>query len=408
MLDMNAVSRPTYRLLTAWFGVLALALVLLALPALGARPAAATAGGYRTINLGALPGGDWSNASAVNGSGVVVGVSNGDGHTNSPVATVWRPDGRGGYQAIDLTPDLAPYFFSEASAINDAGLIVGRVNVYGSIHATLWRPTTGGPTSGARTLGPSPVTYQEIRLPELPGDGYSGAFGISAGGIVVGSSSGSGDHPTEWLPNGDTYTAVDLDGKTHPYGDEAEAINPEGVVAGHVGVLAPLLNPPYISHAAIWTPTPGDGTTLTYLDTLPGDGWSDALGIDPAGQVVGYSNGTGTGWGVPVMWRPTEDRVYSVAALPLPTGISYGAASAISPAGTVAGFFAQATDGLPQEAAVWNPSRGGYRVTLLSGQQGFEWSTATGINGAGLVVGNSGTIGYNTNLQLATLWRPLS
>jgi probable HAF family extracellular repeat protein len=140
------------------------------------RPFAWTlAGGMK--DLGGLGGGG-GGAYAINSTGVIVGYSDrGDG---SSAATRWVP----GRPPKDLG---APGVSSQAVAINDAGLIVGEINVWVNgvfgRHAMYWRESTGMVDIG--TLGGR----------------ESGAGAVNSVGTIFGYSDvpgGTGWHAFEW------------------------------------------------------------------------------------------------------------------------------------------------------------------------------------------------------------------
>ena len=151
--------------------------------------------------------------------------------------------------------------FSVASAINNAGQVVGRSSTatgspFFPIHATLW---DGSTTTDLGTLG-----------------GWdSRATAINNAGQVAGNI---GSRATLW--NGTTMTDLGALGGLESY---ADAINDTGQVVGGFSIDREHF------HAALW-----NGTTMTDLGTLGGS-ISHAYAINNAGQVVGYALNTNGG-----------------------------------------------------------------------------------------------------------------
>jgi probable HAF family extracellular repeat protein len=143
--------------------------------------------GGRTYNLGTL-GGKYvgSEASGLNASGVVVGNSNygygvGNGYSLAWVWTPTSPNGTSG-QMTDLNslvPAGSGWVLNAATAVNDAGQIVGFGAINGAEHAFLLTPTTAAASVSA-TPGPAAAPPIAIApMPEVqkirPGAGGGGA-----------------------------------------------------------------------------------------------------------------------------------------------------------------------------------------------------------------------------------------
>jgi len=160
---------------------------------------------YELVDLGTLPGDATSEPAGINDAGVVVGFSSGP---SGERAFVW--DAVSGMREVGDLPGGT--VSSRASAINNAGQIVGRSTTWNDApHAFLFTPG-----QGMRDLG------------DLAGGvDYSWASGINARGQVVGSSNG----PNQWTAfvwdatNGMRDLGI-LDAK------EAIAINDFGKVTG--------------------------------------------------------------------------------------------------------------------------------------------------------------------------------
>jgi probable HAF family extracellular repeat protein len=135
----------------------------------------------RITDLGTLPGGSFSVAQGINARGVVAGQSStGSSGTD---AVYWSRSGQ-----ITALPGLAtgPDAFSSATAINDAGTMVGySFDSQYNQHAVRW--------AGGRITD----------LGALPGDYDSEAFAVNDSGVAVGYSEGtSSEFAVRWDPDG--------------------------------------------------------------------------------------------------------------------------------------------------------------------------------------------------------------
>jgi probable HAF family extracellular repeat protein len=302
-------------------------------------------GTYGAIDLGTL-GGNYSEANAINARGQIVGYSlTGDGETH---AFLWQ-DG--------VMTDLGTLGGrnSNALGINAGGQIVGYSDLSsGTTHAVLWQD---GRMEDLGTLG-----------------GASDARGINSAGQIVGSSSvfGTGSRAFLW-ENG---VMVDLGTVAGGSASEADAINPDGQVAGDVYVDGDF-------HAALWV-----HNVLTDLGTLGGQ-HSFGTGINPRGQVVGYSH-TADGQPHAFLWE--DGSMTDLGTL----GGPYSLAMDINASGQVVGWSAQAGTG--SRGFLWDKGVMMDLGTLPGGLGG----AAFGINPVGQVVGSS----VNAEGAVhATLWK---
>jgi probable HAF family extracellular repeat protein len=217
-------------------------------------------------NLGTLGGDTFANG--VNNAGQVVGLS------MTPIGD-WRafvtgPDGAG-IRKLDALSEVQ----SEASDINDSGQIVGNADLFsGKSYAFI----TGPNGMGVRDLG-------------TLGGHYSGASAINAGGQVVGTSLTANGQYHAFITGPAGVGMRDL-GSLTPSSSYSHAtdINAAGQVVGDSLLIGD--NHPFI--------TGPNGTGMRDIGTLGGDtilqNFHAALGINDAGQVVGYSVPSGTHW----------------------------------------------------------------------------------------------------------------
>ena len=209
------------------------------------------------VNLGTLgdlfPGFAFSDARDINDLGQVVGLTSVPGESH---AFLWTAGG--GMVDLGTLPGDSQ---SAASAINEAGQVVGRSEPASgaSSRAFLW--TTGGGMVDLGTLG-----------------GSSSASDINEAGVVVGRSetvSGGDEHPFLWTQAGGMVDLGTLGGATLTF---ALGINDVEQV---VGSIRPFGGD---DHAFYWTMSDG----MIELPTLGGIE-SKGSAINNAGQVAGYA-----------------------------------------------------------------------------------------------------------------------
>jgi probable HAF family extracellular repeat protein len=255
--------------------------------------------------IGTLPGDPISNALAVNSAGQVVGFS-GDGET--PNAFIW--DAVNGMRSIGHYDSSRPN--STALGISDDGTVVGHsVTSTGAVHAFTWTQA-GGMV-----------------------DPYPNAFASEANGI---------NRKDQWVggvfkPRSETGVRVGADGKRttianlspdFPY-TYGKALNRSGQVVGSSGAADGS------NHAFLWDKTHGTQD----LGVLPGGTFSNATGINDAGQVVGISDtpqGRGT-VNVPFYYDEATGTVDVKTLIadddPLKDAVQFDAAQAIDSNGVI-------------------------------------------------------------------------
>lgn len=212
-------------------------------------------------DLGVLYHTQYSQANAINDSGIVAGFAfNPTGTTRA-----FRWTSSTGMRGLDTLPGGVN---STATAINNAGQIVGYSSSGGQAinwHACWW---------------PKPNGVIPTDLGTLPGYAASLGYGINLHGAVVGESDKTGTaHAFLWTA---TSGMKDLGLLNNALSTSARAINDSGEVVG----IAFSNGNPY--HAFIWTEAGG----MKDLNQLipSGTGWTLvwATGINTKGQITGF------------------------------------------------------------------------------------------------------------------------
>jgi probable HAF family extracellular repeat protein len=292
------------------FGRLVVSLLCLLVVA-PARPGfAADQPSFKVSEVDPLKGDSYTQPTAINASGVVVGNSFGNGPIR---ALLWRKG-----ESELLGPDSTTSF---ATGVTKGGTVVGYVTGQDSVdRAVTWKkgeqtalPSLGGAshawgvndralvvgdslTDPKNTSSQHACVWQSGKVTDLgtvPGGGISAALDVNAGGQIVGGAATTPDGVLALGGNGvrtahqGVHAVLWQDGKitdlgTLPGGDTslALAINDAGQIAGYSN----LNNSPNF-HAVLW-----ESGKISDLGTLPGGTESWATGINAAGQVVGVSD----------------------------------------------------------------------------------------------------------------------
>ena len=327
-MKFEPVNQPAIRQPRGGWRAIATGLVLLA-SSLGTIAAAPH---YTITEIGVLPGGTASFATAINAPGDVVGYSYDAGLDER--AFIWRsgtltnlgtfPNGHyslalglnnlGQIVGDSDTGDFEPRAFLResgplldlsrtggaqihASAVNDAGLIAGYMTKSGSgnpanFRAVIWEKDPARPGRFNQTTLPVLTNTTDPTLT------FSLAYAINASGVIAGScyTFPTGQRGVLWLTNA-SRTIVDLG--TLPGGGEsfAESLNANGLAVGWSSLHAG-------DRAVLWSND--TARTIVNLNTLAGDTDSQAHGINSAGAIVGTSFG------------PAGSRAFVLTPIPAP------------------------------------------------------------------------------------------
>jgi probable HAF family extracellular repeat protein len=225
--------------------------------------------------------------------------------------------------------------------------------------------------------------YTVTDLGTLPGDTASMAWGMNSSAVVVGASLGKGIHGFFWTERAGLQELTCGEG-TQSFTD---AINDNGQVVGSCG-------PTESNEAAfLWTLSGGKQD----LGTLSGGAFSQANGINRAGQVVGTSNHGNVASNLHAfLWR-RQGGMADLGTLP---GGTFSLGTAINEAGEAVGYSGfDSSSGY--RAFVWTRS-GGMRD--LGALPGAIYSDAIAINDVGQIVGESSTSSTGSFNFHAILW----
>jgi len=314
-------------------------------------------------DLGTLPGGDNSQARALNESAQVVGYSD---LTSSTFLHAFIWDATNGMQ--DLGEIGGNY--SSAYAINESGQVVGEGYLaapLGLRHAFIWDATNG---------------IQDLNLNVLAGT-ETLAFGMNDSTQIVGVYGGA----SSYISNGGT-TLTNLG--TLGYETFVRAVNNSGHAVGFSNILPSGV---HRSRAFLWTPA----KAMQNLGTLTGDASSKAININSHGQVVGESKSSTN-----ILRAFIWDSANGMSDLGQLTGLPYRRAQAINDFGEVVGQAFPDVNEASQDMRpfIWDSVNGMRDVNdLLPPGSGWTLRNATDINNNGDIVG-FGIIGGKTRAYL--------
>jgi uncharacterized membrane protein len=306
----------------------ALLAVALASPFVPLSGAASAAGpSYTLTDIG--PVGGSAHADAISPNGTVVGDMTEAGGTDS-VPFIWR---NGVLERLALP---AGYGSGLALGVNDAGTVVGGVNESGGRYrAVIW-------TSG---------------VPSFLGPIDSLAFGVNAGGVVVGRSQ---DRSVRWISG-----AVSELGAASDPPAQAEGINDAGVAVGALN--GPALVP------SVWRDGARSSLPLPESATA-----GEAYTINRDGVIAGWTMSSGISKAV--VWDAAGVHVLATLA-----GFEQAVASSVNTAGDVVGI---AYGEAGNRAVIWRARGAAVDLnSLVTGASGWGLTDTFQIDEAGRIVG---------------------
>ncbi|HEY1213849.1 MAG TPA: hypothetical protein VGE93_09495 [Bryobacteraceae bacterium] len=338
---------------------------------------------YTVKDLGALPGGTFSQATAITNKALLGGLAtNADGTQHAvlwshgsitdigtpglggPDSALFGLNERG--QATGLAETAAkdpngedfcgygtflvcqPFLWQDGAmarlpTLGGENGEAGQINIHGTVAGNVENATLDStcPSGVAQIFQEKPVVWEHGEVRELdtfPGDPDGWAFGINDKGEVVGASGECAPlnpqngvyvlsrHPLLWRKNRTIYLpTLGGSGALGP-GNVALQINNRGRA---VGVSNLPGDKTY--HAVLWE----DSTRVLDLQTLPGDFASAALGVNDAGEVVGVSLDTELNPGA-FLWR--EGRMFDLNQLAPDAPLHLLVAHSINSRGEIVGF----------------------------------------------------------------------
>jgi probable HAF family extracellular repeat protein len=318
-------------------------------------------------DLGVLPGYVASEATGINSSGQVVGVST----TNSSSGHAFLYSSG---QLTDLGPAVVVPVFGEGLGINNTGQVVG---------------------GSSFTSGGQAFLYSNSKTTALPLDT---AVAINDNGQIAGEAKPSANSAEQAaLYSNGTVTALgSLSSITHF--SVATAINASGQVVGFSDSPTFDNGGPNTENAFLYS-----NDKMTDLGTLSGDSSSSAFGINDSGQVVGAS-GT-TEYADPTSgthaFLYSNQQMIDLGTLPNDTwSIAYG----INSSGQVVGEsgVVNSNSSITSRAFLYSNNQMIDLNSLLPANSGWELTDATAINDSGEIVGD-GTINGQAHAFLLNL-----
>lgn len=324
--------------------------------AIASTPATAATAGTMLVRLD-TGGADSGYPRAINNVGMTVGWTDVNYRRQ---AVVW--------QGTRIVARPAGDLQSEATAVNDDGLVAGFVQNGRVLRAFQWRSGT--------------LRY----LPDLPQPASAIPHAVNASGLIVGEARSRGDQtqPVYWR-NGEITRIPVPKGYN---GGRAFAVNDRGTIAGE---LDPR-NYDLPLKSFVWS----DGKLRVVTGFTP-DSSVVIYGIDELDRVYGSSRAA-SGFSHAIRIDP-DGRVHDFGVLP---GGYFSEVSGVSARGDVVGRANQEGSQEPFRAVVAHP-RGTLLVLPSLGRLGRESDEGTAINDKGDAVGTSRPAGADRDVPV--LWR---
>lgn len=366
--------------------------------ALGAEQAAPQAASYTVTDLGTLAGGNFSQATMNNNTGVITGVSTvADGSQHAVLWVAGQPfdmanPGLGGINSYSLgiTPAGRAAGVAESSAVdpyneNFCGYFTGLnclpftwqtrtgmkalpllggnngqagpINTLGQIvgiaETGVVDPNCPG-TVAANGTGPQVLDFAPViwdpgasqpRALKLPGNDTVGAgLWINNHGQAVGTTGTCANSYPPPLCAGPHAVFWDSDGSVHNIGNLGGTANPDSIGVGNMAFAindrgqvtgGSALPGNQTIHAFLWT----QGAGMQDIGTVPGDPWSAGLAINDTGDIVGASIDGNLATGSPraAIWHNGTPADLN-ALVPADTSLYMLVAFGINNAGQIVGF----------------------------------------------------------------------
>jgi probable HAF family extracellular repeat protein len=367
------------------------------LAALIALPAGAMAfSSYDVTAIAALSGDDFSTAYAINASGQIIGTSDevnlsafipGSGSASGAVSAATGLFISGSTNSIipALGANARGISFSTPVALNDSGEVVGESTdttgnqaiIYSGGVLTNLGAIVGGAVNNASSVnatgeiigsfrqladsGPAAQSYLYNGTVNVinPGGNFTGAFLINNSGVIVGGVTLVGGAHAATLTGTTVHDLGTLPGVTESAG---LAVNSAGDVAGWSGNVAPS------------GPTPITKINLTQDNAL-----GVVLGISPGGLSIGEGSEFETGDAF--FYNASTQKMTDLGTL----GGGFSAALGINDAGDIVGTSLTAAG--DYHAFLDDGSSTVDLNTLLPAQSSWTLIDANGINSAGDIVG---------------------
>jgi probable HAF family extracellular repeat protein len=281
---------------------------------------------------------------------------------------------------------------TEARAIDGTGRVVGHSMVYDSAggslgeRAFLW---SGGSITNLGTLGVSATGWARSQALAINSTGRAVGFSTyhdAAGNLV------SSGRAVSWHAGTMTDLGV-LSDNEYGWGGTSIAlsINAAGQVVGESWLFPSATSPSFGGRAVLW-----DGAAITNLGTLgtssTHQGFSSAVAVNDAGQVIGYSyvydaDGAWKGQHA-FLWQAGHMRSLGVLNTD-PSGRGWSFPTGINASGQVIGssrVFPAGAD-FYDRAFLWQAGRLIDLTSLLPADSGWELRSATDINDSGQITG---------------------